>query len=55
MTYIGAGSAAILVGWIIDALLRPYLGGGATMILSFVVSTVCFFVARRWLNELRNG
>ena len=55
MTYIGAGLAAILVGSVIDALLQPYLGTGATLILSFVISTVTFFMARRWLNELRNG
>jgi hypothetical protein len=55
VTYIGAGLAAILVGSVIDALLQPYLGTGATLILSFVISTVTFFMARRWLNELRNG
>ena len=55
VTYIGAGLVAILVGWVIDALLQPYLGTGATLILSFVISTVAFFMARRWLNELRHG
>ena len=55
MTYIGAGLVAILVGWVIDALFQPYLGTGATFFLSFVISTVAFFMARRWLDELRNG
>ena len=55
MTYIAAGLAAMLVGWVVDALLHPYLGTGATLLVSFVFSTVAFFMARRWLNELRNG
>ena len=55
MTYIAAGLLAIMVGWITDALFQPYLGTAATWILSFVISTVAFFMARRWLNELRNG
>ena len=55
MTYIGAALMASLVGWTIDTLLQPYLGTGATLILSFVVSSVAFFMARRWLDELRHG
>ena len=55
MTYIGAGLVAMLLGWLIDALLQPYLPTGATLILSFVISTVVFFMVRRWLNELRHG
>jgi hypothetical protein len=55
VTYIGAGLAAILVGWVVDALFQSYLGTGATLLLSFVISTVAFFLARRWLNALRNG
>ena len=55
VTYIGAALAALLLGWIIDALFEPYLGAGVTWILSFVLSTVAFFMVRRWLNELRNG
>jgi len=55
VTYLGAALVAILVGWMIDALCQPYLGTGATLTLSFVISTVAFFMARRWLNELRDG
>ena len=55
MTYIGAALVAIVVGSAVDALLQPYLGTGATVMLSLVLSTVAFFMARRWLNELRNG
>lgn len=53
MPSIGAGLAAMLAGWIVDGLLQPYLGAGATLVLSFAVSTVVFFAARRWLLELR--
>ena len=55
MTYIGAGLVAMLLGWFIHALFQPYLGTGATLILSFVISTVAFFMVRRWLSELRHG
>jgi hypothetical protein len=53
MPSIGAGLAALLAGWMIDGLLQPYLGTGATLLLSFAFSTVVFFVARRCLLELR--
>ncbi len=55
MTYLGAALVAIVVGWIVDALCQPFLGSAATLIASFVVSTVAFFMARKWLNELRDG
>jgi len=55
VTYLGAVLVAIVVGWVVDALFQPYLGTGATLILSFVISTVAFFMARRWLNDLRHG
>jgi hypothetical protein len=53
MPSIGAGLGALLAGWLVDGLLEPYLDTGATLMLSFAVSTIVFFVARRWLNELR--
>jgi hypothetical protein len=55
MPSIGAALAATLAGWIVDAMLEPYLGVGPTLILSFACSTWIFFVARRWLTELRGG
>jgi TM2 domain-containing membrane protein YozV len=53
MPSIGAGLAALLAGWMVDGLLQPYLGTGVTFLLSFALSTVIFFAARRWLLELR--
>jgi hypothetical protein len=37
----------------IETLAQAYLGIGATLVLSLVCSTVIFFVARKWLKELR--
>jgi hypothetical protein len=54
MPSIGAGVAAMLAGWMIDDLLQPYLGTGPTLILSFAGSTVVFFIALRWLKNLRD-
>ena len=53
MPTLGAGLAASLAGWIIDALVQPYLGTGVTLVLSFACSTAIFFVVRQWLMELR--
>jgi hypothetical protein len=46
--------AAMLAGWMIDEMLQPYLGTGPTLTLSFAGSTVVFFVALRWLKDLRD-
>jgi hypothetical protein len=45
----------MLVGWIVDDSLQPLLGTGVTLFVSFVVSTVVFFVVRNWLKRLRDG
>ncbi len=50
-----AGLVASVSGWMIDDLVQPYLGTGPTLVLSLVFSTVIFFVARKWLKELRGG
>lgn len=52
---LGAALAASFAGWIIDDLLQPYLGMGPTLIVSLVCSTLVFFLARRWLIDLRGG
>ena len=45
--------AAMLAGWLIEAMLDPLLGTGLTLLVSLVGSSVAFFVARKWLRELR--
>jgi hypothetical protein len=54
MPSLGAGVAAMLAGWMIDGVLQPFLGVGLTLMLSFVGSTLVFFVAQRWLKDLRD-
>jgi hypothetical protein len=53
VTSLAAGLVASLAGWVISDLAQPYLGTGVTLLLSLVCSTLAFFYARRWLNELR--
>jgi hypothetical protein len=53
MPSLGAGLAAMLAGWMIDAALEPYFGMGLTLVLSVAGSTVVFFVAQRWFKDLR--
>lgn len=55
MPAIGASLAALLAGWVIDGVFEPYLGAGMTLLLSFAGSTAVFFVALRWLKNLRDG
>jgi hypothetical protein len=45
----------MLAGWFVDEVLQAYLGTSLTLMVSFVGSTVIFFVARRWLKEMRDG
>jgi len=50
---LAAGLVASVAGWMIDDLVQPYLGVGARVVLSLVCTTVIFFVARKWLRDLR--
>jgi len=47
--------AAMLAGWMIDAALEPLLGMGPTLMISLVGSTVVFYLARKWLKDLRGS
>lgn len=55
MPSLGATLAAMLAGWAIDDMLQPYLGLGLTLFISALGSTAVFFVARKWLKDLRDG
>ena len=55
MPSIAAGLVASVAGWLIDDVVQPYLGVGARVVLSLVCTTVIFFVARRWLIQLRGS
>lgn len=53
MPSLAAGVVASLAGWILDDMLQPYLGLGATLLVSLVGSALIFFYARKWLTDLR--
>jgi hypothetical protein len=53
MPSLGAAVIASVAGWIIDDMAQPFLGTGLTLFVSFVASTLVFFVARKWLMDLR--
>ena len=48
-----AGLLASLAGWLIGDLIEPFLGAVPALVVSFVGSAVIFFVARKWLIDLR--
>jgi uncharacterized membrane protein YjjP (DUF1212 family) len=50
---LAAAVVASLAGWMVDDLVQPFLGMGFAFFLSFVVSTVVFYAARKWLIDLR--
>lgn len=54
MPYLGGSVAALIAGWIVDGLLESFLGTGPRLVISFVVSTIAFYVAQKWLKDLRD-
>lgn len=42
-----------LVGWLVESPVRGVLGSGSSMAVSFVVSTLAFFVAKQYFGRLR--
>jgi len=52
---LAASVVAMLAGWVLDSLLDPYLDGGNEMMVTLVVTSVVFFLARQWLTRLRDG
>jgi len=52
---IGASVIALLGGWMIDAMLQPLFGTGPTLVVSLLGSSVLFYMARKWLKDLRDG
>ena len=53
MPTLGAALVALIAGWVLDGLLQPLLGTVATLVLSFVGSTLVFYMVRKWLLEMR--
>jgi hypothetical protein len=52
--YLGGSVAGMLAGWMVDGMLEPFLGQGPTLFVSFVVSTVVFYAAYKFLKDLRD-
>ena len=48
-----ASMVASLAGWLVDAPVRSVLGPVPSTVVSLLVSTVAFFVAKRVLADLR--
>jgi ABC-type branched-subunit amino acid transport system permease subunit len=53
MLTIGASIMASLVGYVVDALVEPFLGVGARIFIGIVVGAYVFVYARNWLRDLR--
>jgi hypothetical protein len=46
--------AALLAGWLVDAVLDPFFGSGPRLVVSFFVSTIAFYFTQKWLKDLRD-
>jgi hypothetical protein len=54
MPYLGGSVAALIAGWIADGVLEPLVGRGPSLFASFVVSTLAFYFAYKFLRDLRD-
>jgi uncharacterized membrane protein YeaQ/YmgE (transglycosylase-associated protein family) len=50
---IAAAIIASLAGWILDALIEPFLGIAGRIFAGIVVSAFVYVYARNWLIQLR--
>ena len=55
MPYLLAAATASAAGWLSDAALRPIAGVAASLVLSLVLSSVAFVIAKRFFEDLRGG
>jgi hypothetical protein len=55
MPSLAAGLIASIAGWIVDAMVEPFVGIGARILIGFVVSVYVYVYARNWLIKLRDG
>lgn len=53
MPYLLAMAVATLAAWLVDDAVRPVTGTVGSMAVGTVVAAVAFFVARRFLEDLR--
>ena len=50
-----AMTAASAAGWLSESAVRPVTGVEGSMVLSLVVSSVVFLIAKRFFEDLRDG
>jgi hypothetical protein len=55
MPSLAAMLVASLAGWLVEGPVRAALGPVASTAASFVVGTVAFFFAKRFISDLRGG
>lgn len=53
MAYLGALLVATLCGWIVDAVLAPFVPVALRGLVGFVLSTIAFYWSLQLLRELR--
>ena len=53
MPFIGASVAAVIAGFVVDALLEPWASMFVRLMVGLVVSTIVFYWARGKLRDLR--
>lgn len=53
MPSIAAAIIAALCGWILDAIIEPFLGLGGRIMIGIGVSTFVYVYTRNWLIQLR--
>jgi hypothetical protein len=52
---LAAAIIASLLGWIIDAIIEPFMGLGGRVFVGLVTGTLIYYYARNWLLKLRDG
>ena len=52
MPSIAAALIASIAGWVLDAIVSPFLGIAGRIIIGIVVTTYVYVYARNWLQNL---
>ena len=53
MPSLAAALIASIAGWILDAIISPFMGLTGRILLGIVVSTYVYVYARNWLRDLK--
>jgi hypothetical protein len=55
MPSLAAALIASILGWVIDALIEPFMGIGGRLFVGLITGTLIYYYARNWLLKLRDG